>query len=271
MKMIIQKIIGKLLVTLLVAVILIGLLVIASVLTSCSKDSNNDGMLDGDKLLLTESKVDGKLRARYDYDARNRLVKLFTHNDVGTLQTTITYIYDNNSHLTWMEMVNSDGEIEYNEAYTYENGNRPVSSKTVFGQDIENAIITTYTYAENKVVETANIPGGYTSEITYTTDDKGNLLSIETSSQGQWASTTLFGDYDNKHAAGRIGNPYDWKFNSPNNHQSEKTTASYDAGNRDRILKYTYNNDGYPTKMEIYNGEDNALVETHTYSYKAAN
>ncbi|TYR38442.1 hypothetical protein FXV77_03960 [Sphingobacterium phlebotomi] len=248
------------------------LFMVAVALGSCTRndDINPDGDLPGD-LLLTESKVDGELRARYDYDAQNRLVKLYTHHNAEAPQTTIAYIYNNNGHLTWVEMVNSDGESEYNETYTYENGNHPVSSKTVFGQDIENAIITTYTYAENKVVETANIPGGYTSEITYTTDEKGNLLSIETSSQEQWVSTTLFGDYDNKHAAGRGRNPYSWKFNSPNNHQSEKTTASYDTGNRDRILKYTYNNHGYPTKMEVYNREDNSLVETHTYTYKAAN
>ena len=243
-----------------------------AMLTSCTKDGNNDDLPNGDKLLLVETKMNDKVSARYDYDSQNRLVKLFTHDAAGVHQTNVTYTYNNNGQLAAVEMVNTGGEIEYTETYTYGNDNKPISSNTIFDpQDTENAITTTYSYSANKVVETANIPGGYTSETTYTTDDKGNLLSIEISSQGQWASTTLFGDYDNKHAAGKIGNPYDWKFNSPNNHQSEKTTASYDAGNRDRILKYTYNNDGYPTKMEIYNGEDNALVETHTYSYKAAN
>src|SRR5690606_40212685 len=64
--------------------------------------------------------------------------------------------------------------------------------------------------------------------------------------EGQWASTTTYGDYDNKHATGRHGNPYRWKFNSPNNHRSEKTTSTYDGGNLERTLKYTYNNEGYP-------------------------
>lgn len=251
---------------------ILGLIFMLAALTSCSKDGNNDSALDGDKLILTESRVDGELRSRYDYSAQNRLVKLYTHNDAGVHQTTVTYIYDNKGRLTMAEMVNVEGENEYTEMFTYGESDRPISSRTTFGSDhIENAIIKTYTYAQNKVVETSDIPGGYTSETTHTTDDKGNLVSIETTSEGQWVSTALFGDYDSKHAAGSIGNPYSWSSNSPNNHQSEKVTTSYDAGNRERILKYTYNTNGYPTKMEIYNREDNALVETFTYSYRAAN
>lgn len=251
---------------------ILGLIFMVAAMTSCSKDSDNDGLPDGDALLLVESKLNDIVSARYDYDSQNRLVKLYSHDEAGVHRTDITYRYNNNGQLASVEMVNVTGEIEYTETYTYEDGNRPTSSQTIFDpRDAENAITTTYSYSENKVVEKTNIPGGYTSEVTYTTGDNGNLLSIETSSDGQWVSTTSFEDYDNKHAAGRLGNPHAWKFNSPNNYQLEKTTTSFDAGNRERVLKYTYNSDGYPTKMEVYNREDNALVETHTYSYKAAN
>ena len=250
----------------------LGLLFVVAIMASCVKGGNNDDLPNGSQLLLVESKMNDKISARYDYDSQNRLIKLYTHDDAGAHQTNVTYTYNNNGQLTAVEMVNVEGEVEYTETYTYGDGNRPTSSKTIFDpRDTENAITTTYSYSTNKVIEKTDIPGGYISEVTYTTNDKENLLSIETSSQGQWVSTTEFANYDNKHAAGKIGNPYSWKFNSPNNYQSEKTTTSFDAGNRDRIFKYTYNNDGYPTKMEIYNRTDNALVETHTYSYKTAN
>ena len=241
------------------------------VLASCTKGDVNDGLSGGGNPLLMESKVDGKTRARYDYDGQNKLAKLYTHDEAGVHTTTITYRYSDDL-LSFVEMVNVSGAIEYTESYTYGNDNRPISSQTIFDpQDAENAINTTYSYSENKVIEKAVIPGGYTSEVTYTMDGKGNLLSIETSAQGQWTSTTTYADYDNKHAASRHGNPYRWKFNSPNNHRSDKTTSSYDAGNLERVLKYTYNNEGYPIKMEVYLNGSETVAETHEYVYKKAN
>lgn len=240
-------------------------------LASCTKGDVNDDLSGGGNLLLVESKIDGKTRARYEYDGQNKLAKLYTHDEAGVHTATVTYLYSDDL-LSFVEMINVSDDIEYTESYTYGSDNRPISSKTIFDpQDAENAINTTYSYPENKVIEKAVVPGGYTSEVTYTMDDKGNLLAIETSAEGQWASTTTYGDYDNKHAAGRHGNPYRWKFNSPNNHRSEKTTSTYDGGNLERTLKYTYNNEGYPIKMEVYPNDSETVAETHEYVYKKAN
>ncbi len=249
------------------------LCLVAIATVSCSKEGGiGGGGLTSDDLLLTESTVDGILKARYEYDGQNRLTTLHGYDDDGALQTTVTYTYNNKGLLTAAEITNVDLEIEYIETYTYGDSDRPTSSKTTFApEDAGNVITTTFTYSANQTVELTAIPEGYTSETIYTYDNNGNLLSIAVSADGQQVSLIEYGDYDNKKAAGKNGNPYPWRFNSPNNYQSVKATTPYAASNYDRVHKYTYNGEDYPTKMEIYNREGNTLVETHTYSYKSAN
>ncbi len=248
------------------------LCLVAIALVSCSKEGGIGGDdLNGNELLLIESKMNGTLKASYEYDNQGRLIALHGYDDTGAHQSTITYTYNNKGLLTIAQMTNVQVEVEYTETYAYGDSNRPISSQITFAsEDLENAITTTYTYSANSMVETSTIPGGYTSEVIYTYDASGNVLSVASSSDGQQVSITEYGDYDNKNTAGKHGSPYTWRFSGPNNYRSVKTTTSYAGGNYDRVLKYTYNSDGYPTKMEIYNREDNTLIETHTYSYKAA-
>jgi hypothetical protein len=200
------------------------------------------------------------------------VTKVLSYDDAGALEATLIYTYGSNSRLSTVEMINIENEVEHTETFNYGEGSKLISSQTIIGQGgVLNTISTIYTYSTGELVEKTTIPGGFVTENTYTFDSKGNVLTIETSMQGLWSSTVEFGDYDDKHAAGIHGNPYTWKFNSPNNHRSQKIRASYEAGNQELVFKYIYNNAGYPTKMEKYNNEDDQLIETYAYSYKSAN
>mgnify|MGYP001290644387 CR=1 FL=1 len=252
---------------------IVGLIAgIAILFASCSKGGDQDGLRNGKAMLLMETKVDDIMKARYEYDSENRVTKIYGYDDAGTLITTLTYTYGSNGLLNTVEMKDTGGEVQSTETFNYGDDGKPTSSFLVTGDGgVLHTTSTTYTYSTGKLVEKTNIPGGFTTENTYTFDSKGNVQAIDTSMQGFWSSTIEFGDYDDKHTAGRYGNPYAWKYNSPNNYRSQKIRTPYEAGNQDIVFIYSYNGEGYPTKMEKYNKDDNQLIETYTYSYGSAN
>lgn len=250
----------------------IGLYLLALVAMACSKDGNNDSIPSGDKLLLTETKVDGTIEARYEYDGDGRLVKTHSYADDGSISNTLTYTYGGNDQLISVEMRNGEDEVDYTEIFSYGENGKPASSRIVIGAGgPDNTWSTTYTYHSNKIIERTVILDDYITETTYTSDSKGNTLTVETRTQGEWSATTEFGDYDDKNAPGANGNPYIWKYSSVNNHRLQKTSTAYGTGDQEWVFKYDYNNSGYPTKMEKYTKSDEQLIETYTYSYKSGN
>ena len=117
------------------------------------------------------------------------------------------------------------------------------------------------------MVEASTYETGILVVTSYTYDDKGNFLTQDSFVNGAPSSRVEQGDYDDKHAPGVIGNPFHWVIYSPNNHRFLKI-ASDASLSSDLILKYIYNQAGYPIKVEEYDRESNVLVTTRTYSYK---
>ncbi len=252
------------------------LLFVAFAFTSCAKDDDNGGpdTGGGGQLLVTETKADGKTRARSDYDSQNRLKTIYLYNEEGDQIATITYTYDSRGRLSVVTNQPLEGSVAEVEEYTYGDGDKPVSMvQTVSGGADPIAYDWQFDYSSNKLVETVTprSPIHPPFKNTYTYSDGGDLLSMEVTLNEVWASTVEYGDYDDKNTPDRLGNPYAWKFPNRHNYRTYKITNSDPGANVDRLLKYTYNDAGYPIKVETYNQGSDAVVETLEYIYKNAN
>lgn len=250
---------------------------LATALISCSKDKDacdpNDeespcyaGPSGGTELLLTEQQKNGKTELQFTYNGQNQVVVRRVHPaDGDVVEEHFTY---SSSQMTKMER-KSGGELIMSEEYSYASGNRP-NSGVVKDDEGEPLADITYTYSGNSVTETFVSKNGEQMGVnTYTFDDNNNLRMIKLSGGG-FITTDILGDYDDKHY--RFTNyPWDWKLRSANNPRSRTSTTQGAGTNIDHVWEYTYNDAGYPIKAEVFDKQSEALVETHTFTYKPAN
>lgn len=263
----------------------------AVALASCSKndepcDPNDEesscyagpsGISEGNKLLLIEQKINGKTIGKFEYDAQNRMIRNYPYGADGLNKTIISYTYNANGLLSVTNHTNQDGEIITREEYTYNSGNKPVSMiQTTPNRTDTPPIDWQFTYSNNLLTSESAIPREKDALIItmlYTYDSEGNLLSWEQRADEEWLTTIEYGDYDDKIFIGKYGNPYFWKAANSNssNPQTEKITSQNTNANKDLIIKYSYNDSGYPVKAEVYNRAVDNVVETREYLYKKAN
>lgn len=266
----------------------VWLLFVATAFTSCAKDDDCDptdeegpcyvGPSGGaDLLLLIEQKINGKTVARYEYDDQNRMTRNYPYGADGANNTTIAYTYNADGLLAITNFTNQAGENFIREAYSYGDGDTPVSMvQTQPSRSDDTPIDWQFTYSNNRLVSETAIPRDDDALIitmTYTHDSKGNLVSWEQTAEGEWLTTLEFGDFDNQPFIAKHGNPYFWKAgnSNANNPRAEKTTSQATSANKDLVITYTYNRAGYPTKADVYNRGSDVVVETREYSYKKAN
>ena len=254
----------------------------AVAISACSKDSEpcdpNDeespcyaGVSGSGKLLLAEEKNNGIVVRKYEYDNQNRMTVAYSYDTDGLYLTT-TYSYSGGDFPKTVTLKSNSGKTAVQE-YTFGKEGRPVSMvESSPGNRDDIPIDHTYSYSKNTIVQTSiareKDPGIYVD--TYTYDDKGNLLSIVYTLDGQWSMTVEQGNYDDKIAAGYYGNPMAWLFPGKNNFGTLKVTDKVLGVTADQVWKYTYNNAGYPITAKLYNNGSDAVVESSMFTYKPA-
>lgn len=241
----------------------------AVALIACSKGDDNNNVGNGDGggdasgiLLLMEERVNGQPQLKFEYDERNRVTVRTLYAIDGSIHTE-NFTYDSNDRLT---AVARSGGLK--EAYNYDGSDDVPASGTSIDDSGTQAI--QFTYSQNLVTETHTWEDNMIV-FTYAFDNNGNLTSFNTNTQGVGTTAIEFGDYDDKRSA-YTHHPWSWKIGLVNNYQSVKI-SSVDNGTvfADQILKYTYNNAGYPVKAEVYDRATDELVETREYFYQSAN
>lgn len=247
-----------------VMVLCIGIITI----TGCKK-SNTERIPSGEnELLLSEIRLDDVLQQRLEYNDKNMVTKqLIYENDMHLLGSR-THVYNAENLLIRVIDEDTGSDVSY-EDYTYDPQGKPLSGTiTLEGKVIWNI---SFQVAKNKVSRSGvSIDGKTTSVSTLFFDDKGNLLKMDHLMNGAPMGTNEWFAYDDKKgAAGAIGDPVSMLFASPNNPTKERHTYP------DRVveydLKYSYNDAGYPTKMERFEKDTDNLVDVSTYKYIAAN
>lgn len=261
------------------------ILIAAVALTSCAKDDNtgiddngnstgpgDSGSTPGAVLLVTETRLNGELTSRMEYNNNNQLTTIIGYIN-GVHASTSEHVYDNLGRIAKVVTDVTGQNILTSEEYTYEgNSEKPVSAASVVSYpDMTVTSDTYFTYAENQmteiVISSLPIPE---VEFVYTYGDNGELLTQKTSEDGVWVSTVEFGDYDDKNSPAMTGNAFEWRTPARHNHRSMKTTSP-DGVTEDRIYRYTYNDAGYPVKTEVSNRGEEKVLLTFEYTYKKAN
>lgn len=245
--------------------------------SSCSKEDDCNpedsdspcyiGNSGGNKMLLTEEKVNGQTQLSFEYDGYNRMSVYHISSKDGSGVHTARFTYNDKGLLTAVTHSQA-GQHQYLEEYSYGSGDKPISGLWTFP---DNIVSLQYNYEKNTVTEKSfNTNGEQLGHNTYYFDNKGeNIVKIVISGEGLVLTTHEYGDYDDKYY--RFTNyPWNWKSRSGNNPKSYKLTAQGAAGGGavlDQIWKYTYNAAGYPVKAEIYNSGSDVIAETRTYNY----
>ena len=262
------------------------LVLIAAVsLTSCAKDDNtgiddngndtspgNTGGTPGAVLLVTESRMNGELLSRLEYNNDNQLMAIHAYTN-GTQIGTTEHIYDNRGRIAKVVTSATGHDILTSEEYTYNgDSDKPVSAistANMQGQQVTSE--TSYHYSENQMTETivSSLPIPEV-ELAYTYGDNGELLTQKTSEDGVWVSTVEFGDYDDKNSPAMTGNAFEWRTPARHNYRSMKTTGP-EGITDDRVYRHTYNAAGYPVKTEVSNRGEEEVLFTLEYTYKQAN
>ncbi|WP_461534291.1 hypothetical protein [Sinomicrobium sp.] len=231
----------------------------------CYEGPVDGGGTVGDKLLLIELKTSGKPTIRYEYDNQNHAILMGFSDDDRKTEVKYHYSGDNMVEVEYL----LDGELVSTEEYNYSSGDKPTSG-VYKDREGEPLIRIEYSYSGNEVKETFyDINEGKLIDYnTYRFDDKGNSVEQIINVMGTIAptSTTTNSDFDDKPSAA-THRLFHWKLGFTNNAQAIKSPL---AG-IDHILKYTYNEAGYPTKMEAYDRGTEELVETSEFVYKKAN
>lgn len=240
------------------------------ILAGCKKsndDSDTTPSPGKGNLLLSEVRLDDVLLQRLEYNDKNLVAKqLIFENELHLLRSR-TYVY-NPKNLPIQVIDETIGSGTVYEDYTYDAEGKPVSGTiTDKGKVIWNS---NFEVTKNKVVKNSVAWDGKTTNVTTLIfDDKGNLLKMDHLMNGTLAGTNEWFAYDDKKgAAGSIGDPMFMLYSSTNNPTKER--HSYLEQVMEYDLKYTYNDAGYPTKMERFEKGTDKLVDVSTYKYIAA-
>ena len=261
------------------------ILIAAVALASCAKDDNtgiddngndtnpgNTGGTPGSVLLVTESRMNGELVSRLEYNSDNQLMAIHAYSS-GTQIGTTEHIYDNRGRIAKVVTEVTGQDVLTSEEYTYNgDSDKPVSSVSTVNMQGQQVITeTSYSYSENKMTETvvSSLPIPET-QFVYTYSSNGNLLTQERYEDGTWVSTVEYGDYDDKKSPAMTGNAFEWKTPARNNHRSLKTIEP-EGVTEDRIYRYTYNDAEYPVKIEVLDRGKEEVLLTLEYTYKQAN
>lgn len=247
----------------LVIALCLGMITIAG----CKKDDKGNPS-SNNKLLLSEIRLDEVLLQRIEYNDKNLVTKQLIYENDNKLIGTRIYTYNSKNLPIRISTDVIGADLSY-EDYIYDNQGKPTSGTiTTRGKVIWNI---TYQHAKNKLIQNSTSQETQsTGTNTFTFDDKGNLLKIEHVMDGSPAGTNEWYAYDNKKgAAGSTGDAISMLFSSPNNPTKEKHTYLNQVVEYD--LKYTFNDAGYPTKMERYKNGTDELIDVTTYKYITAN
>ncbi len=239
-----------------------GVLLLALGILSC--DKNDDSHTEGSdaKFLLTEHWINGNIAGKFEYDNQNRRIRY--NNGTGMIE----YSYNAKGFLA-ATVYKEQGMLTHREDYTYGTDNKPVSM-TISNPNDEDFIESdvSYTYSENKIVET-HTPrenGGSVTINSYQFNGEGNLVEL-TTQIGAYESVTTWSEYDKKVGAALHGDPYYWK-NSKNN--ALKFNVFSGTFSLEQKWEYTYNNNGYPVKAFVYNNGSDEIAEEHIFTYMPA-
>ena len=246
---------------------------LAVLVMGCSKGEDNcdpedrsgpcyNGPGGAGELLLLEERVNGVKELAFEYDQQNRVIvrHVFAKGDGGHFTNTFTY--NAKGLMTGMSFY-KEGEHVYSEEYVYGSGDRPVSGQLKFDDEVMEI---RYSYSGNTVVEdTFNPTREVMEQNKYEFDAAGNPTRITFGIGTMWVTVQELGDYDDK-TYRFTSYPWQWKLNSVNNARDYKMFS-----NGETLMyqdwKYTYNKQGYPIKIEIYNKADSKLFETREYEY----
>jgi YD repeat-containing protein len=250
----------------------IGAMLLAFSFSSCGKSDNCDpndkdspcyANGAGVKLLLIEQKINGEIVGQFDYDNQNRRIRY-------TLATgLIEYSYNAKGLLSVAVYKDLTGKVTQRDDFTYGSDDKPISMVISFpNRPYDAPTNVTYTYTNNKIVETSipQEPGGQVSTNTFLFNVKGNLTDLITATGGQ-EFTTSWSEFDDKSSAALQGDPYHWK-NSKNNAQRFQITSQIFS--IDQKWVYTYNKESYPVKALVYNNGSTIVSEEHIFTYKAS-
>ncbi|NGM64916.1 hypothetical protein [Sphingobacterium sp. SGR-19] len=264
--------------------LLFALLSISLLWTSCSKGKEDCDPDDeespcylivgvGDKLLMTELKVNGKINSRYEYDQQNRAIVMHVYDNDGT-SSPIKFYYGGDN-IVKVEYL-SGGELVMTEEYIYGSGDKPTSG-VLKDRDGKTDVRIEFTYTKNEVRETSfDMEGNMADYHIYRFDDKGNPTTSIINASGNMGFTTTLthGDYDD-HPTVMTHRLWHWKIGAVNNARSFSSITQMTGGGTinsvDQIWKFTYNAAGYPMKAEAYDRQTDVLMETQTYTYIKAN
>ena len=132
--------------------------------TSCSKDHDCDttdehsacyaGVGMSDKLLVTETKTNGKTSSLHEYDDSNRTTTVVVFDRDGSLALTTTYTYADHEFPISVHAENKEGAILLKK-YIYGADGKPVSAvASVTNNPKDIPLDYQYVYSKNKLVET---------------------------------------------------------------------------------------------------------------------
>lgn len=228
--------------------------------TSCDKNDDNntteEGTVDVSKMYLPLKMVADDYTTTFTYNNKGQVTKIVESDGY---EYTFTY---NVNQLT--EVVET--ELGYKTTYTYQQSGTTIILKGIYeynGQKNENT--------ETLLIDTKGnlIDDDY---FKYTYDTNGNIVKMA-NNYGEKATFT----YDTKNGVFKnlnlpkwvVAYILDYKPNIVNNavtikYESEEDPEENDSG----TIKYEYNSDGYPTKMEVNSVVEGEFTQTIEYTKK---
>ena len=261
------------------------------VLFGCDKDDGDSG---GDKVKLLETTYyDGYLYQKFEYDAQNRITKIYYYND-GEIDETYTFTYNSAGDLTSMSYIDTDNSDDnYTTNITY------AGNKITFDDDDSFAMDLNPDGLLIKVTEEYGDDDLYTWDYVY---QNGNLTKA-TQTDKWWSSPAGGGTYrtvitastftydDMKSPLNNCNTPkwvLIWQFEGEigiKNNPKIRTSKSIDSAENAEFgnvyestheststYTYTYDDEGYPltctAKWVDDDGDEHDWNVTYTYITK---
>lgn len=235
-------------------------------LTACSDDPKVDDPIDevtGKDYLIDEVYENGKRASKYEYDNKNRLVKLTAFAlEEGETNVISTYSYNGDGQVISSKVTTGSDVITT--GFEYDNDGK-LTKSTMSDGDSNVMLISNYTYQGNKTIVTGASGGNTVSVSTYIMEGT-NIVRQEYDIPGmpQMSWVLERSDFDGKKLPAGLpgGLPFG---NTGSNPRREKMTSVNGFSDFDWEWKYTYNDAGYVTTATNYSFGSEEAIDVFQY------
>jgi hypothetical protein len=146
---------------------------------------------------------EGKVEWIYSYDATGKITAINYYQSKKLHSIQKGFVYNNQSRISSYKISFADGADTIQQLFSYDDKNRLLSVKEVeFKKSGKRTNRTqTFSYTKNEIKESKvkqTFGGKLTDEITYSLDEKGNMVRKTSIQDGKKTDDYIYGEYDNK-------------------------------------------------------------------------